>query len=131
MMKIRHTVLELPLSPRIGAILDRYIAVERPALLQGQDHDALWVSVQGGRLSYVGLGKVISTRSKARFGVAFGPHRFRTSLTTTAAQVDGNRPFDASLILGHSASVSLRNYNRASAIEASRAHDARITELEG
>jgi integrase len=130
MMKDQHTVLELPLSPRIGAILDRYIAVERHELLQGQGHDALWVAVHGSPLSRTGLEKVIGTRSKARYGVTFGPHRFRTSLTTTAALVAGNRPLDASAILGHTASISLTNYNRARAIEASRAHDERITELE-
>ncbi len=42
----------------------------------------------------------------------------------------GGRPFDASLILGHSPTVSIRNYNRARAIEATRAHDERGTALE-
>lgn len=42
-MKDQRTILELPLSRRVGAILDRYIALERRELLRGQDHDALWV----------------------------------------------------------------------------------------
>jgi len=48
----------------------------------------------------------------------------------SAALIAGSRPGDPSLILGHSASMSLSNYNRARNIEASRAHDERITALE-
>jgi hypothetical protein len=129
-MKGGRTVLELPLSLRVGAILDRYLAVERRELLQGQDHDALWVAGDGGPLGRSGLELMIGRRSKAQYGVGFGPHRFRTSLTTTLAMMGGDRPFDASLILGHSATTSLRNYNRARGIEASRAQDERISALE-
>ena len=129
-MKGQRTVLELPLSDRVGVILERYVAVERRALLRGQDHDALWVAKDGGPLGRSGLDLMIARRSKARFGVGFGPHRFRTSLTTTRAAAGGSHPLDASLILGHSATTSLRNYNRARAIEASRAHDERIAQLE-
>jgi integrase len=129
-MKNQQTVLELPLSRRVGAIVDRYLAVERRELLQGQDHDALWVNVKGAPMGRPSVEKMIRIRSKARYGTAFGPHRFRASLTTTRAMIGGNRPFDASLILGHDASTSLKNYNRARAIEASRAHDQRIAALE-
>ena len=129
-MKGGRTVLELPLSPRIGAILDHYIGGERRELLKGQDHDALWVAQNGDGLGRSGLNLMIARRSKAHYGIGFGPHRFRTSLTTTRAMVGGNRPFDASLILGHSPTTSLKDYNRAYAIEATRAHDKRITALE-
>jgi integrase len=129
-MKGQRTVLELPLSPRVGAILDRYLAVERRELLRGQDHDALWVTINGTPLRRPSVEQMIRIRSKAHYGIAFGPHRFRTSLTTTVALVGGDRPFDASLILGHDPATSLKNYNRARAIEASRAHDERISALE-
>jgi integrase len=129
-MKGERTVLELPLSPRTGVILDRYVAVERCELLQGQHHDALWVARNGDPLGRSGLELMVTRRSKAYYGISFGPHRFRTSLTTTRAMAGGNSPFDASLILGHSPTTSIRNYNRARAVEASRAHDERITALE-
>jgi integrase len=129
-MKDKRTVLELPLSPRVGTILDRYIAVERRELLQGRDHDALWVTSNGDMLGRSGLELMIARRSKARFGIGFGPHRFRTSLTTTRAVAGGKHPFDASLILCHSPTTSLRYYNRADGLEASRAHDERIAALE-
>jgi hypothetical protein len=90
-MKRQQTVLELPLSARVGAILDRYIPVDRRALLQGKDHDALWVAKNGDPLGK-GLKRMIAVRSRARFGVSFGPQRFRTSLTTTRAMVGGGPP---------------------------------------
>jgi integrase len=128
-MKRQETVLELPLSARVGTILDRYIPVDRRALLQGRGHDALWVAKNGDPLGK-GLRTMIAVRSRARFGVGFGPQRFRTSLTTTRAMVGGGGPFDSSLILGHSPTTSLRCYNRAGAIEATRTHDERIDALE-
>jgi hypothetical protein len=65
---------------------------------------------------------MIAMRSRVRFGVGFGPQRFRW--------VGGSNPFDPSLILGPSPTPSLRYYNRAGAIEAVRAHDERIAALE-
>ena len=130
-MKRQQTILELPLSARVGAILDRYFAVERHELMQGQNHDAVWIAkVGGGPLMRDSLNTMIKARSKERYGISFGPQRFRTSLTTTQAMVAGNRPFDPSLILGHSPTTSLRYYNRAQAVEATRAHDECITALE-
>ena len=129
-MKRQETVLELPLSPRVGTILDRYIAVERRELLKGQDHDALWAGKNGHPLGRSGVKLMIAARARKRYGVGFGPQRFRTSLTTTRAMVGGGHPFDPSLILGHGPTTSLRYYNRANAIGATRTHDERITALE-
>jgi integrase len=129
-MKRQQTVLELPLSPRVGAILDQYIRVERRELLGGRDHDALWVAKNGRPLGESGVKLMIAARSKKHYGVSFGPQRFRISLTTTRAMVGGGHPFDTSLILGHAVTTSLRNYNRANAIEATRAQDGRIDALE-
>jgi hypothetical protein len=43
--------LDLPLSSVTARMLDRYLGAERLELLAGQEHDALWVSAQGGRLN--------------------------------------------------------------------------------
>ena len=128
-MKRLETVLELPLSPRVGAILDLYVPVVRRELLQGQDHDSLWVSKNGHPLGK-GLKAMVATRSRAHFGVGFGPQRFRISLTTTRAMAGGSHPFDPPLILGHDPTTSQRYYNRAGAGEATRAHDERVSALE-
>jgi hypothetical protein len=130
LMKGGRTTLELSIGPRIGAILDHYVNVERQEMLRGQTHDFLWVAKHGGPLLYAGFEKLMKTRTKAHFGVSFGAHRLRTSLTTTQAVVDGTDPLGAAQILGHSVEIGLRHYNRASSLEALRRHDALICEAE-
>lgn len=126
MMKNQRTVLELPLGARVSAMVDRYLSVERDELLQDQQHQELWIANHGGPMSLGTMDSMIAKRSKIRFGTGFGPHRFRTSLTTTRAVLGNDHPLDAPLILGHGPLVSLQHYNRANGLAASRAHDARI-----
>ena len=128
-MKGGRSSLELPLGPRVGQIFERYIEVERRELLAGAPHDFVWVTKFGEPWSEKGIDFMIRSRTKARFGVAFGSHRFRTSLTTTQAIVDGKDLLGTSRILAHSPAVALKHYNRAGAVEASRCHDAHIDEL--
>jgi hypothetical protein len=130
LMKGGRSSLELPLGTRVGAIIERYVAVERQELLGGEIHDFVWVGTRGSPLSEKGIEFMMRSRTKTRFGVAFGPHRFRTSLTTTQALVDGKNLLGTSLILAHSPAVALKRYNRAGALEASRRHDAYIDEAE-
>jgi hypothetical protein len=84
----------------------------------------------GGPLPYCSAMAMVRLRTKKHFGISFGPHRFRTSLTTTQAVIDGKDPLGASLILGHSPDIGLKDYNCANALDASRRHDARISEAE-
>jgi hypothetical protein len=130
LMKGGRSSLELPLGPRVGKIIERYIEVERRELLRGATHDFVWVTKFGDPWSDKGTDFMMRTRTKARFGVAFGSHRFRTSLTTTQAIVDGANLLGTSRILAHSPAVALKHYNRAGALEASRRHDAYMDEAE-
>jgi site-specific recombinase XerD len=130
LMKGGRSNLQLPLGPRIGKIFTRYIEVERQELLRGATHDFVWVAKSGDPWSEKGTDFMVRARTKARFGVAFGSHRFRTSLTTTQAIVDGANLLGTSRILAHSPAVALKHYNCAGAIEASRRHDARMDEAE-
>lgn len=126
--KCRNEIV-LPLPSEVGTMADRYLAVERPEMLQGTPSDMLWIA-QGGRpLSRSSLVAQIRSKALKRFGVEFGPHRFRTGLTTTLALRNPNAPFDASLILGHSPAVSLADYNRATAVAASRRRHSHIQDL--
>jgi hypothetical protein len=129
-MKGGRSSLRLPLGPRVGKIFTRYIEVERRELLRGATHDFVWVTKSGDPWSDKGVDFMIRSRTKARFGVAFGTHRFRTSLTTTQAIVDGTSLLGTSRILAHSPAVALKHYNRATALEASRRHDAYIDAAE-
>jgi integrase/recombinase XerD len=130
LMKGGRSSLQLPLGPRVGRIFTRYIEVERRELLQGATHDFVWVAKSGDPWSDKGTDFMMRTRTKARFGVAFGSHRFRTSLTTTQAIVDGRNLLGTSRILAHSPAVALKHYNRAGSLEASRRHDAYMDEAE-
>jgi hypothetical protein len=51
-----------------------------------------------------------------------GAARFRTSLTTTQALVDGKNLLSTSRILSHSPAAALKHYTRADGLEASRRH---------
>jgi site-specific recombinase XerC len=130
LMKGGRSDHELPLSARVAAIVERYIAVERQELLRGESHDHVWVARGGGPLSEKGIDFMMRSRTKAQYGVAFGAHRFRAGLTTTQALVDGKNLLGTSRILAHSPAVALKHYNRAGALEASRRHGAYIDAAE-
>jgi hypothetical protein len=130
LMKDGKSGLELPLSARVGAIVERYLAVERGELLRGQTHDFVWVAREGGPLSEKGIDFMMRSRTKVQYGVAFGAHRFRAGLTTTQALVDGQDMLGTSRILAHSPAVALKHYNRAGALEASRRHGEYIDAAE-
>ena len=60
--------------------------------------------------------------SKARFGTAFGPHRFRHALATTAARVDRSNTGLAAAVLAVSETVVEGHYNLAKQEHAAREH---------
>ena len=130
LMKGGRSAHELPLGPRVAAIVARYITVERRELLGDETHNFVWVAMHGGPLSEKGIDFMLRSRTKKHFGVAFGAHRFRTGLTTTQAQVDGKNMLGTSSILAHSPAVALKHYNRANTLEACRRHEAYIDAAE-
>ena len=127
-MKMRNT-LEMPISSRIGPILERYIRIEREELLGGRSNDQLWVTTNGNTLGYKSVQYILRYRSFLRFGQSVSAHRFRASLATTEALLNTASALDTSTILGHSPEIALKHYNRATAIAASRRHDEYLTEL--
>jgi site-specific recombinase XerC len=129
-MKGGRQELELPNDPRVSAMLERYITVERLELLQGQTQDAVWVNRHGRPLTSGGISYMVRQRTKQPFGIGFGPHRLRHSLVTTAAVVDGTNALAPAMVLGHSPQTALKSYNRARNLEASRQHDARMNAAE-
>jgi hypothetical protein len=130
LMKGGRQELTLPNDPRVSVMLERYITVERQALLKGQTHDAVWVTKHGRPMSEECITYMFRQRMKQRFGIGFGPHRLRSSLVTTAAVVDGTNAIGPALVLGHSPQTALKSYNRARSLEASRHHDAQINKAE-
>ena len=71
-----HFDLPKQLTPYIR----HYLNVVRPALLSGRAADPLWISAQGTACTAKALRSQAFTRTQARFGVGFGPHRFRHAI---------------------------------------------------
>jgi hypothetical protein len=59
---------------------------------------------------------MICVRSKARFGVTFGPHRFRHAIATTAPLRDPTTPGLGASVMGISVAVNEAHYNRANQV---------------
>lgn len=113
-----HDRFDLPevLTPYVR----HYLANVRPALLAGRQEDALWISARGGPLTAKGIENRILKLSRVRFGVAFGPHRFRHAIATSSVLRDPASPGLAAGVLGGSAQVIEQHYNRAGQIHAAR-----------
>lgn len=94
--------------------MERYIAVEREELLAGKTHDWFWVNQYGGPLTVRYIQMMVRTRSRKAFGTAFGPHRFRHAMGTTAPMTDPAHPGVAAAILGISGRMVEAHYNLAS-----------------
>lgn len=105
----RHIEYLLPAS--LTPWVDRYLGHERVELLQGATHDALWVNWGGEPLGYRGVEKRIRWRSQKRYGQAFGPHRFRHALATSAPIEDPGAPGLAAPILGISGRILALHYD--------------------
>ena len=65
--------------------------------------------------------------TRGRFGIAFGPHRFRHAIATTAPMRDPSHPGVAAGLLGISKEVVEQSYNRAGQSQAAIDFDLAFT----
>ena len=107
-----HRAVNSLLPREVTAPLDRYLHVGRRELLGDHDHDHLWVGWDGLPLGEFGIEKRIRWLSTKRFGVAFGPYRFRHGIGTTAPQVDPSASGIAAAVLGITPGMVEEHYNR-------------------
>jgi integrase len=98
--------------------IEKYLASVRPALLRDQCHNALWVGIDGRPLEAKGIQQMVCKRTKARFGVSFGPHRFRHAIATTVPLKAPEAPGLAAALLGISRETVQEHYDRASQVKA-------------
>jgi hypothetical protein len=105
-----------------------YLDVVRPALLQGQSHDAVWVNPRGGPWTAKAIQHRVMKLTRQRFGQAFGPHRFRHAIGTTAPMRDPSHPGVAAGLLGISPGVLELHYNRAGQSQAATRFDQALTQ---
>lgn len=111
-MKNRRA-LEFDVPAMLQSRVDRYLTEIRPRLLRGPDTDAMWIAAHGRPMALTAVGLMIRVRALKRFGVEFGPHRFRHALGTTAPIVDPANPGVAASVLGIGARMVEMHYNRA------------------
>jgi integrase len=111
-VKNRRTI-EYPLPLKLTPCIEHYMEAERATLLGTRRHDWFWVRRDSERLNEGDICSLIRYASKAKFVTAFGPHRFRHALATTAARFDPSNPGLAAAVLAISDAVIDAHYNLA------------------
>jgi site-specific recombinase XerD len=111
------------LQPELTPYIDRYINDVRPALLGDARYAALWISARGGIWTAKAIQNQVLAHSRARFGTAFGPHRFRHAIASTAPHLDPSNPLLAAELLGISRETVQESYNRAGSARAATAYE--------
>jgi integrase len=115
-----HRALEYPLPQKLGAAIERYLAVFRPALFGSTQHAGLWASAKGVPLRGEAVYDAICRRTKAAFGRPVNPHLFRDGAATFWAQQAPAQVRAVSELLGHQPGMTERHYNQATGISAGR-----------
>jgi integrase len=100
-----------------------YLTHVRPRMLRLPGCKALWVSAKGGALSYSAVGPVLTRNTTKRLGIRIAPHDARDAAATTWAIAAPEQIGVARDLLVHSdLRTTIKHYNRAKGVEASRAH---------
>lgn len=117
------TPIEFPVPELLESYLTIYLDIVRPKLLRGADSATLWVNSQGGALQYGPIGTTISRYSKRYLGFHIALHDVRDAAATTWALSAPHQIGIARDLLAHSdVRTTIKHYNRARGIEASRAY---------
>lgn len=130
--------LEIPFPDTLMEALHIYLARYRPWLLSRThaaligDCDALWISNEACRMAEGSIRNMIKRRTSKVFGVDLTPHLFRDCAVTSMVR---DAPASARLtrdLLGHaSLDVTIKHYNQALMVDASRRYTATIEKLLG
>ena len=119
--------LDFSLPDALMLPLDRYTEIHRPRLLQGKNHDFLWVNLSGNPIKANKLGQLVSRITLRELDKRLTPHRFRDCAATTIATVSPELAPIIQEILGHTtAHTAEQYYNKASVMEAGRRHAAAV-----
>ncbi len=120
----------IPVHRWLAGWIRRYLSYYRPALLNGHETQALWISQRGAPISPSGVWSAVSMRTEVGLGVHINPHFVRhciaTSTTIERPRDIGNLP----AVLQHrDFRVTERHYILASRLAAfDRYHDALTAE---
>lgn len=103
--------------------MDHYLDVVRPALLAGRTCDALWITKYGTPWGKDSIAAFIQRLTWRRFGVGFGPHRFRHAIATTAVLRAPDHRGLAGGVLNTSAETIQKHYTLAGSAQAVMTYD--------
>jgi integrase/recombinase XerD len=118
-----RTPIEFAIPELLESYLAIYLDIVRPRLLRHPTCSALWVNARGEALAYAAIGDAICRHSMSRLGFRITPHDARDAAATTWALLAPDRIGVARDLLGHSdLRTTIKHYNRAKGIEASRAY---------
>jgi site-specific recombinase XerC len=104
-----HFGLPEALSPYVRYYLD----MVRTALLAGRADDAFWISRDGTRLTAKAIQNQVFARTRKQFAQAFGPHRMRHAIATTAALRASGHPGLGAAVLNITGRTAAQSYNLA------------------
>ncbi len=112
-----HKARSFRLPTQLVAPMRAYLDLYRPALLEGNGTDALWVNQYGDGMTPDGLSRELPKITERHLGLALRPHAFRSIAATTIAEVDPEHANIIRDILGHATlAMSEKHYNRATGI---------------
>ena len=119
MMKMRNPRY-IPVSDRVGRILDRYVEVERQEMLGSTCATAAaWVTF-GGDPGAPAISSIVATSLVRRFGTRRGPLFFRHCLATTSADRLPTHPLDGATVLAHAPATTIKSYSHTSRVSCAR-----------
>jgi integrase/recombinase XerD len=106
-----------------------YLKKIRPRLLGRSQHDGLWASYKGRPLTGGGIYHIVRARITARFGKAMGLHDFRRAGPTFLAMDAPDKIGLAPGMLQHVSADTVKLYNLARSLEASRRFAAHLSRI--
>ena len=131
--------IELPLPSELTPMIDEYLGVWRPVLLQrsgepksggSADTGLLWLGRYGGAFGRKKVAKRIGEVTRRGLGCAMNPHLFRKLIPTELSIHDAAHVGIAQLLLGHASyDTTQRYYNLGRSIDAARRVQAAIASL--
>jgi integrase len=128
--KTRRAPIEFPVPKLLEPYLAIYLDIIRPRLLYQATCAALWLNSQGRALAYAQIGDIISGHSMSRLGIRITPHDVRDAAATLWALLAPDQIGVARDLLAHAdLRTTIKHYNRARGIEASRAYSQVIAEM--
>ena len=122
-MKNYETIDDL-LPDKLGRMLDRYLACDRPVLLRRRLSDSssenhLWISEDGLPCTPSGIRLRVKEQTLKAFGVSSSPHRFRDAgVTTIAMELPEHMDMGLALLGNRSRETMNVHYNMAGSNQA-------------